>query len=103
MTDQKSDMFMQLVRIRVQPGKRAEFLRAFRINFDGTRSEPGNIRFDLLCDPDDENCFSIYEIFRDAAALDQHRLTEHYKTSMAIIAPTLAAEVTKVFFAPEMI
>ena len=71
-------MFVQCVHIRIKPGRVAEFLDVFRDNFEGTRAEPGNIRFDVLQDPEDENHFVIYEAFVDEAAVDAHKKTDHY-------------------------
>ena len=34
-------MLIQMVSINVKPGHAAEFLEAFRINYEGTRQEPG--------------------------------------------------------------
>ena len=62
-------MLVQLVSIEVLPGHRDEFIEAFRINWEGTRQEPGNLRFDLLCDPEDQNRFTVYEIFTGIEAL----------------------------------
>lgn len=75
-------MFVQLVHIRIKPGKTAEFFEVFRQNYDGTRAEPGNFRFDVLQDPEDENHFVIYEAFVDEAAVDAHRQTDHYKATV---------------------
>lgn len=93
-------MLIQLVQIQVRPGQRDAFIDAFRINWQGARSEPGNIRFDLLCDPDDENSFSCYEIFADEAALDAHRATEHYRRCIALIEPLTVGRRSKRFFSP---
>ncbi len=75
-------MFVQLVHIRIKPGRVGEFLEVFRGNFEGTRKEPGNFRFDVLQDPEDEHHFVIYEAFENEAALDAHRLTEHYRKTV---------------------
>lgn len=72
-------MFVQLVHIRIKPGRVSEFFDVFKVNFEGTRAEPGNYRFDVLQDPEDENHFVVYEVFEDAAAVDAHRQTEHYR------------------------
>ncbi|SMO97837.1 antibiotic biosynthesis monooxygenase [Paracoccus laeviglucosivorans] len=96
-------MLIQLVQIKVQPGHRDAFLRAFRLNWEGTRTEPGNIRFDLLCDPEDENSFSVYEMFRDEAALDAHRATEHFRKCIELIDPIMAERRSKRFFLPVMV
>ncbi|MBZ4023482.1 antibiotic biosynthesis monooxygenase [Rhodobacter sp. TJ_12] len=71
-------MFVQLVHIRVKPGCVDRFLEVFRVNFEGTRAEPGNYRFDVLQDPEDDHHFVIYEGFVNEAAVDEHRKTAHY-------------------------
>ncbi|PIE07239.1 MAG: antibiotic biosynthesis monooxygenase [Rhodobacterales bacterium] len=76
-------MFVQCVHIRIKPGRRAEFFEVFRDNFDGTRAEPGNYRFDVLQDPDDDHHFVIYEAFADEAAVEAHRQTPHYARTVA--------------------
>ena len=96
-------MLIQLVRIEVRPGTRDTFLEAFAINCAGTRAEPGNLRFDLLSDPDDENRFSVYEIFRDEAALDAHRQTPHYRRCVEMIEPITIGGRGKEYFTPVMV
>lgn len=95
-------MLIQMVSIKVKEGHAAEFLEAFRINYEGTRSEPGNLRFDVLRDPQDENTFLIYEVFQSAEALEDHRKTEHYKECVRMIDPILAGPRTKVYYNAEM-
>ncbi len=75
-------MFVQLVHIRIKPGRVQEFFDVFRANFDGTRAEPGNFRFDVLQDPEDENHFIVYEAFENEAAVDAHRDTDHYRKTV---------------------
>ena len=95
-------MLIQMVTINVKPGHAAEFLEAFRINYEGTRQEPGNLRFDVLRNPDDENSFVIYEVFRTAEALEDHRKTPHYQECVRRIDPILTGPRTTTFFMPEL-
>lgn len=95
-------MHVQLVHIQVKPGKAEDFLEAFRVNYEGTRNEPGNVRFDVLRDPADENRFVIYEVFRTPGDLDSHRQTEHYKECVRRIDPLLDGERTKDILMPVM-
>lgn len=95
-------MLIQMVSINVKPGHAAEFLDAFRINYEGTRAEPGNVRFDVLRDPDDENSFTIYEVFTSPEAVDEHRKTAHYQECVRRIDPILAGPRTKTFYKVEM-
>ena len=48
-------------------------------NCENSRKEEGNIRFDLLQNKDDPTKFTLYEHFRDKAAVEFHKTTEHYK------------------------
>ncbi|MTH62787.1 antibiotic biosynthesis monooxygenase [Paracoccus shanxieyensis] len=96
-------MLVQLVHIKVLPGQRDAFIKAFRLNCDGTRREPGNIRFDLLCDPEDENSFHVYEVFRDDAALDTHRQTDHFRRCIALIDPMMETRRSKTFYTPVLV
>lgn len=72
-------MYVQIVQLRVKPGRLDDFLAAFRINYEGTRKEPGNVQFDLLQSRNDENLFTVYEVFESEHARDVHRQTEHFK------------------------
>ncbi|WP_353476325.1 antibiotic biosynthesis monooxygenase (plasmid) [Salipiger sp. H15] len=96
-------MLIQLVNIKVQEGTRDTFLKAFTLNCEGTRKEPGNLRFDLLHDPADENNFYVYEIFESEAALDEHRKTSHYQTCVSMIDPITLGGRSKTYFSPVLI
>lgn len=96
-------MLIQLVSVEVVPGQRDRFIEAMRINREGTRREPGNLRFDLLCDPSDENRFSIYEIFAGPDALEAHRQTAHYRTCVQMIDPITTGPRSKQFFQPVLV
>jgi (4S)-4-hydroxy-5-phosphonooxypentane-2,3-dione isomerase len=82
-------MFVQVVTIEILPGSREKFLEAMRANRAGSRAEPGNVRFDVLGDPEDPNRFEIYEVFRDADALEAHRASAHYLACRSIIDPII--------------
>jgi autoinducer 2-degrading protein len=96
-------MLVQMVNIRVRPGQRDAFVEAFRINLEGSRREPGNLRFDLLNDPEDDHNFFVYEVFRDEAALEAHRFTDHYRLCVAAIDPITVGARTKRYFAPVIV
>lgn len=91
-------MFVQIVRINVKPDRVEDFLDAFRLNYEGTIKEPGNVRFDVLQDPEDETRFTIYEVFRSAEAVDEHRKTEHYKETVARLDDIMIGNRTKEIF-----
>lgn len=96
-------MLVQLVSIEVHPGQRDRFIEAFRINWEGTRQEPGNLRFDLLCDPEDENRFTVFEIFTGPEALAAHGRTAHYRTCIEMITPITTGQRSKRYFQPVLV
>ncbi|MDB6179235.1 antibiotic biosynthesis monooxygenase [Paracoccus sp. Z330] len=96
-------MFVQIVSIQVIPGHRDAFIEAFRINCEGTAQEPGNLRFDLLADPDDENSFTVYEVFSSRDALRQHGQTEHYRRCIELITPITTGQRSKRYFHPVIV
>lgn len=64
-----------------------------------TRNEPGNEVYDLYVKTggsEDGPSFHLFERYKDAAALDAHRGTEHYKNYRATIMDLLAAPINVV-------
>jgi quinol monooxygenase YgiN len=50
----------------------------FRANHEGALREPGNLRFDVLQDPEVKTRFFIYEAYKDDEAVLAHKKTPHY-------------------------
>ncbi|HHJ13634.1 MAG TPA: antibiotic biosynthesis monooxygenase [Gammaproteobacteria bacterium] len=71
-------MHVTLVQVRVKPGHADDFFAATRANHEASIREPGNLRFDVLQSPDDENHFLLYEAYRSAEDAAAHKETEHY-------------------------
>ncbi|HEU5102057.1 MAG TPA: putative quinol monooxygenase [Roseiflexaceae bacterium] len=89
-------MFVLSVSIQVKPEHVEEFIPAMLANARGSRTEPGNLRFDVMRDVDDPNHFLLHEVYTDAAALEAHRETPHFKTWAATVEPWLAQARTRV-------
>jgi Uncharacterized conserved protein len=83
-------MHVTLVHVRVLPDTLDAFQEASRANHEGSVHEPGNLRFDVLCDPEDPTRFLIYEVFVDAEAAAAHKMTAHYLTWRDRVAPMMA-------------
>lgn len=49
------------------------------VDINGSRQEPGCLRFDLLKSQSAENKFTFYEAYVDADALAFHKEQPHYK------------------------
>jgi len=75
--------------LTAHPGK-AEELKAMLVGMaPHCRAEPGNLRWDVWRDPSHEGRFVLDELYRDAAAVDAHRETAHFKSYLAKV-PELA-------------
>ena len=96
-------MIFIVVKFPVKPEHADAWPQIAREFTEATRAEPGNIRFDLLADPEDENRFHCYEIFADEAALDAHRATEHYRRCVELIGPLTTGSRSKRFFSPVLV
>ena len=66
-----------------------EALFVLRDVLEPTRAEPGCLRFDLFAGEDGPTTLHLYEIFVNAAAIDEHRRTQHYQIYRASIEPLL--------------
>lgn len=71
-------MFAMLVEINIKENLEKEFLEVFKRNQIGTRKEKGNLRFDVLRDPEIRTRFYAYEVYKNELALKEHRNTDHY-------------------------
>ncbi|MBE2896423.1 (4S)-4-hydroxy-5-phosphonooxypentane-2,3-dione isomerase [Pasteurellaceae bacterium HPA106] len=91
-------MFAMLVEINIKEGKEEEFLEVFSRNHYGTRNEKGNVRFDVLRDPDVPTRFYAYEVYQNEQALEAHRTTEHYKRCIKELEPLMSKPRSKKIF-----
>ena len=84
-------MHTTLVHVHVTPRHLAEFLEITLENHRGARSEPGNLRFDVLQAEDDPTRFVLVEVYRDAEAAAAHKTTPHYLAWRDTVADWMAS------------
>src|SRR5215212_8035399 len=93
-------MVVLSVSIDVKPEHTAEFIASMLANARGSRAEPGNLRYDVLRSTDDPNHFTLYEVYRDDAAMAAHRETPHFQAWAAAVEPWLAQPRSRVRSSP---
>ncbi len=72
-------MHILMVTIKIKPGRKKAFMEAMMGDAIGSnRDEPGCLRFDILQDTEHPDTVHLYEVYRDAAALEAHRKAPHY-------------------------
>ncbi|MDY4280149.1 MAG: (4S)-4-hydroxy-5-phosphonooxypentane-2,3-dione isomerase [[Pasteurella] mairii] len=91
-------MFAMLVEINIKEGKEQEFLDVFKHNYLGTRQEKGNLRFDVLRDPEIKTRFYAYEVYVDEQVLEEHRKMPHYRRCVAELELIMAGSRSKKIF-----
>lgn len=85
-------MIVRFVTVRVKAGSEADFEAATKKNHEGSVSEPGCLRFDVLRDTAQGGLYYLYEVYRDEAATAAHKETEHYQRWRDEVAPMMAAD-----------
>lgn len=68
-----------VVDVEVEPSRVDEFLKVMQQDAEGSRTEPGCIRFDVLRDISQSNRFFFYEVYVDAEAVAVHKEQPHFK------------------------
>jgi autoinducer 2-degrading protein len=71
------------VTVRVKPGQGDEFAQVAWRDHEGTRKEPGNLRFDVLraetpAVPGEPEVFFLYEVYRTKEDFLAHQQTPHF-------------------------
>ena len=62
-----------------KPGKAEALANLLREMTTPSRSEPGNLRWDVWLDQSDANRFVLDELFVDDNAIEAHRESPHFK------------------------
>ena len=83
-------MHVTLVKVSVKPDRVDEFVQATRANHEGSVTEPGNRRFDILQDPEDPTRFVLYEAYASAADAAAHKEMPHYLAWRDAVAEMMA-------------
>jgi autoinducer 2-degrading protein len=71
-------MYIVNVIVKVKPEAVDAFIEAIRLNHEGTRQEPGNLRFDVSQAEDTPTQFLLYEVYHTKADFAAHQQTAHF-------------------------
>lgn len=85
-------MFIVLVYVHVKPESVDAFKAASLKNARNSVKEPGIARFDVIQQRDDPERFVLLEVYRDEAALAEHKTTAHYKEWRETVADMMAED-----------
>jgi (4S)-4-hydroxy-5-phosphonooxypentane-2,3-dione isomerase len=76
---QSGPFYINAVDIDVVPGYIDAYLAALKENGAAAVHEPGCREFNITVSQKDPNHVFIFEVYDDAAALEAHRATDHFK------------------------
>jgi autoinducer 2-degrading protein len=71
-------VYVVAVTVYVKPEFVAPFIQASLDNARGSRTEPGNTRWDFCQSEDDPTRFLLYEAYHTKDDFTKHQQTEHY-------------------------
>ncbi|MDD3071820.1 MAG: putative quinol monooxygenase [Methanoculleus horonobensis] len=72
-------MITIVARCRVKPEKTDDFMKIALDLVEASRSEAGNVSYDLYADLADPAKFTFIETWKDRAAIDAHNETPHFR------------------------
>jgi (4S)-4-hydroxy-5-phosphonooxypentane-2,3-dione isomerase len=87
---QAGGVYINAVDLVVIPSEMPKFLEAIKENGANAVKEPGCREFNITVLANNPNHVFLYEVYDNAAALDAHRQTEHFKKFQATTANMIA-------------
>ena len=93
-------MIATTVIIHVKPENVEDFKKITLYNYENSRREAGNVRFDVLWSNDDPCYFTLYEVYRNEADAKAHKETEHYKKWRDTVEPYMATKRVGIAYTP---
>lgn len=84
-------MHVTLVHVHVVEDHIDDFIEACRLNHASSIQEPGNLRFDVLQNPDEPDRFILYEAYQSEADAAAHKKTQHYLNWRETVADWMAS------------
>ena len=81
----QAGLLVNVLDLDIVPAQFEAFMAAAKINGAGTPKDPGAHEFNIVVSQKDPHHVMFYEVYDNAAALEAHRATEHFKTYQAAI------------------
>jgi (4S)-4-hydroxy-5-phosphonooxypentane-2,3-dione isomerase len=94
---QSGPFLVNVVEYDIVPGQIDGYLAALKENGAATVKEPGCHEFNILVSQKDPNHVLIFEVYNDAAAVQAHRETDHFKKYAATIKDMIAKREVRPF------
>jgi (4S)-4-hydroxy-5-phosphonooxypentane-2,3-dione isomerase len=99
---QSGPLHISAVDIDVAPGQIDAYLAALKENGAAAVTEPGCREFNITVSQKDPNHVFIFEVYDNAAAVDAHRATDHFKKYVATTKEMIAKREVRPFWSVAM-
>jgi len=94
---QSAPLLVNVIEYDIVPGQVDNYLAAAKENAAATVKEPGCHAFDILVSQKDPNHVLLVEAYDNAAAVEAHRETAHFKKYAGIIKEMIAKREARPF------
>ena len=94
---QSGPLYVNLVELDIVPAEMDKFMAAIKENGANAVKEPGCKMFNITVSATEPNHVLLFEVYNDAAALDTHRGTDHFKKYQAATANMVAKRNVRAF------
>jgi len=94
---QSGPLYINVIDLDIVPADIDKFIEAIKENGAAAVKEPGCREFNIAVSPKDPNHVLLFEVYDNAAALDAHRATDHFKKYQATTANMVAKREVRNF------
>jgi (4S)-4-hydroxy-5-phosphonooxypentane-2,3-dione isomerase len=94
---QSGPLLINAVNLDIVPAEFDKFMAVAKENGAASVHDPGCREFNIVVSKDDPHHVFFFEVYDDAAALDAHRATEHFKKYAAATKDMVAKRDVKQF------
>lgn len=91
-------MIVRIINVYVKEERIDAFKDATIMNHNGSLSEPGVLRFDVLQDSNDRSHFVLYEVYTSESATEEHKQTVHYNEWKSTVESMMSKQRESVSF-----
>jgi len=94
---QSGPLLINAVNLDIVPAEFDKFMAVAKENGAASVHDPGCREFNIMVSKDDPNHVFFFEVYDDAAALEAHRATEHFKKYAAVTKDMVAKREVRQF------
>src|SRR5215472_3395564 len=95
---QSGPYIVNAINLDVAPDQFDKFMEAAKENAAASAKDPGCLQFNILVSQTDPHHLMFFEVYENAAAVDFHRQTEHFKKYQAVTkGMVIKADVARLF------